>query len=121
MDPLNETARFNLAVCYLLQGNYQQGWPAYEDRWNYQHLKGTLPNLAQPRWTGEDLSGKTILIIGEQGLGDTIQFSRFILTLKEMGAQVIMVVDAGMVGLFGPINTFAYNDASCLSMIIGLQ
>ena len=110
MDPSNETARFNLAVCLLLQGNYQQGWPAYEDRWNFAHLKGTLPNLAQPRWTGEDLSGKTILVIGEQGLGDTIQFSRFTLTLREMGAQVIMVVDAGMVGLFGP-GTFAYNDA----------
>jgi tetratricopeptide (TPR) repeat protein len=60
IDSKNETARFNLAVCYLLQGNYQQGWPAYEDRWNFEHLKGVLPDLPRPRWTGQDLKNKTI-------------------------------------------------------------
>jgi len=101
LDPANETARFNLAVCYLLQGNYQQGWPAYEDRWNYQHLKGTLPNFSQPRWTGQELADKTVLVIGEQGLGDTIQFVRFCTDLVRKGAQVVLVVDAGLVSLFG--------------------
>jgi tetratricopeptide (TPR) repeat protein len=109
IDPGNETARFNLAVCLLLQGNYQQGWTAYEDRWTFEHLKGALPNLPQPRWSGQDLSGKTILVIGEQGLGDTIQFSRFTLTLKQMGAQVVLVVDATVVSLFGP-DTVAFGD-----------
>ena len=101
LDPASETARFNLAVCYLLQGNYQQGWPAYEDRWNYQHLKGTLPNFPQPKWTGQELANKTILVIGEQGLGDTIQFVRFCTDLVRKGAQVVLVVDAGLVSLFG--------------------
>jgi hypothetical protein len=109
IDPTNETARFNLAVCYLLQGNYAQGWPAYEDRWNYEHLKGALPQLPQPRWSGQDLKDKTILVIGEQGLGDTIQFARFVLNLQQLGATVVMVVDPNMVGLFGP-GTIAYND-----------
>lgn len=110
IDPSNETAKFNLAVCLLLQGNYHQGWPAYEDRWTFEHLKDALPQLPQPRWTGQDLSGKTILVIGEQGLGDTIQFSRFTSTLKEMGARVVLVVDATMVSLFGP-GTVAFGDA----------
>jgi hypothetical protein len=101
IDPANETARFNLAVCHLLQGNYAQGWPAYEDRWNFQHLRGALPDLPQPRWTGQNLSGKTILVIGEQGLGDTIQFARFCDTLIEQGAKVLLVVDASLVSLFG--------------------
>ena len=101
LDPASETARFNLAVCYLLQGNYQQGWPAYEDRWNYQHLKGTLPNFTQPRWTGQELADKTVLVIGEQGLGDTIQFVRFCTDLVRKGAQVVLVVDPGLVSLFG--------------------
>ena len=101
LDPASETARFNLAVCYLLQGNYQQGWPAYEDRWNYQHLKGTLPNFPQPKWTGQELADKTVLVIGEQGLGDTIQFVRFCTALVHKGAQVVLVVDAGLVSLFG--------------------
>ena len=101
LDPTSETARFNLAVCYLLQGNYQQGWPAYEDRWNYQHLKGTLPNFPQPKWTGQELADKTVLVIGEQGLGDTIQFVRFCTALVHKGAQVVLVVDPGLVSLFG--------------------
>ena len=101
LDPASETARFNLAVCYLLQGDYARGWPAYEDRWNYQHLKGTLPNFTQPRWTGQELANKTVLVIGEQGLGDTIQFVRFCTDLVRKGAQVVLVVDPGLVSLFG--------------------
>jgi len=101
IDPKNETARFNLAVCYLLQGNYKSGWLAYEDRWRFEHLKGALPQLPQPRWTGEDLTNKTVLVIGEQGLGDTIQFARFCDTLIAQGARVVLVVDAGLVSLFG--------------------
>lgn len=99
LDPTNETSKFNLAVCYLLMGNYQQGWPAYEDRWNFEHLKGALPNLPQPRWTGQSLVGKTILVIGEQGLGDTMQFLRFTTQLRQLGAQVVLVVDAAVVSL----------------------
>ena len=110
IDPANETARFNLAVCYLLQGNYQQGWPAYEDRWNFEHLKGALPDLPKPKWTGQDLTGKTILVIGEQGLGDTVQFARFIINLKTAGAKVVLTVADTMVSLFGP-GTFAFGDA----------
>jgi len=99
IDPANETARFNLAVCLLLQGNYQQGWPAYEERWNFEHLKDALPRLPQPRWTGEDLVEKTILVIGEQGLGDTVQFLRFVENLQQKGASVVLVVDPAVVSL----------------------
>jgi hypothetical protein len=109
LDPANETARFNLAVCYLLQGNYEQGWPAYEDRWNFEHLKGALPNLPKPKWTGQDLTDKTILVIGEQGLGDTVQFARFIINLKAAGANVVLTVASTMVSLFGP-GTLAFGD-----------
>ena len=109
IDPLNETARFNRAVSYLLMGDYARGWPAYEDRWNFEHLKGALPNLPKPKWTGQDLKDKTILVIGEQGLGDTIQFARFVINLKEAGADVILTVDRTMVSLFGP-GTIAFGD-----------
>lgn len=101
LDPGHNVARFNLAVSLLLQGNYQQGWPAYEARWNFEHLKGQLPNLPQPRWTGQDLTGKTILIVGEQGIGDTIQFARFVLDLQNKGAYVVLVVLDQLLSLFG--------------------
>ena len=84
------TPNFNLAVAYLLSGDYARGWPQYEHRWNFEHLAGTLPKHKQPRWTGQDLKDKTILITQEQGLGDTIQFVRFVFGLHTAGARVIL-------------------------------
>jgi len=104
LDPANITARFNLAVCYLLQGNYAQGWPAYESRWDYEHLAGTEPQYSQPRWRGEDLRGKTILVVGEQGHGDCIQFVRFVYNLHEQGAGVKLQVTDGLIPLLSSSN-----------------
>lgn len=102
LDPNNITAVFNLAVSYLLVGDYQKGWPLYESRWNYEHLAGTEPKFAQPRWKGEDLSGKTILVVGEQGHGDNIQFVRFCYNLHVMGAKVLLQVTDGLIPLLSP-------------------
>jgi tetratricopeptide (TPR) repeat protein len=99
LEPNNVTANFNLAVCYLLMGDYQRGWPAYETRWSYEHLAGTEPKYSQPRWRGEDLTGKTILVIGEQGHGDCIQFVRFVYNLHVMGAKVKLQVTDGLIPL----------------------
>jgi hypothetical protein len=100
LDPTNITAQFNLAVAYLLAGNYEQGWPQYENRWNYEHLKGLLPNFTQPRWRGEDVKGKTVFLVGEQGHGDIIMFGRFIQSVKDRGARVAIHVTEGLVPLF---------------------
>lgn len=99
LDPTNVTAQFNLAVSYLLSGDYQRGWPAYEARWNYEHLAGTEPKFVQPRWRGEDIKGKTILVIGEQGHGDCIQFVRFVYNLHLMGAKIKLQVTDGLIPL----------------------
>jgi hypothetical protein len=99
LDPRNITTRFNLAVTYLLKGDYAQGWPAYEARWDYEHLAGTEPKFAQPRWRGEALAGKTILVVGEQGHGDNIQFVRFLWNLHAQGARVKLQVTDGLVPL----------------------
>ena len=99
VDPNNVTARFNLAVSYLIQGDYARGWPAYEARWQYEHLAGSLPQHAQPRWTGQDLKDKTILVIGEQGHGDNIQFCRFLFNLHAGGARVLFQTTEGLIPL----------------------
>ena len=109
LDPTHITAQFNRAVALLLQGNYAEGWTAYESRWQFEHLNGLLPNLPKPRWTGQDLKGKTILVIGEQGLGDTIQFARFVIDLRAAGADVVLAVAGTMVSLFGP-DTISFRD-----------
>ena len=100
LAPTAVTPNFNLAVAYLLSGDYAKGWPQYEHRWNFEHLAGTLPNFAQPRWTGQDLRDKTILVCQEQGLGDTIQFARFIFGLHNAGARVILQVNDNLAPLF---------------------
>jgi hypothetical protein len=98
--PSAPTPNFNLAVCYLLAGDYARGWPQYEHRWNFEHLAGTLPKHEQPRWTGQDLKGKTILVCQEQGLGDVIQFSRFLYPLHAAGAKIILQVNNNLAPLF---------------------
>jgi hypothetical protein len=94
------TAEFNLAVAALLEGDYARGWPLYESRWRYEHLAGTLPQFPQPRWQGESIQDRTILVVGEQGHGDIIQMSRFLLHLYRQGARVILRTNANVLSLF---------------------
>ena len=103
LAPDHVTAQFNLAVAYLILGDYQNGWAAYESRWKYEHLNGALPNFSQPRWTGQDLKDKTILVCGEQGHGDNIQFIRFVGDLTARGAKVVVQVNENLAPLFNSI------------------
>jgi tetratricopeptide (TPR) repeat protein len=100
LEPTSATAQFNLAVALLQMGNYEHGWRQYETRWNYEHLAGQLPKYTQPRWTGQDLKDKTILVEGEQGHGDNIQFVRFIYNLHTMGAKIKLKVTDSLIPLF---------------------
>lgn len=102
LDPANVTAKFNLAIAYLAQGDYQRGWAEYEHRWNFEHLAGTLPQYSQPRWTGQDLQGKTVFVVGEQGHGDNIQFVRFLYNLHVMRAKITFATTDGLIPLFSP-------------------
>lgn len=100
IEPNNPVSQFNLAVALLMKGDYAQGWRQYETRWNYEHLAGTLPRFKQPRWTGQDLKNQTILVVGEQGHGDNIQFSRFLYPLHLMGATIKFSVTTSLVPLY---------------------
>ncbi|WP_323123451.1 tetratricopeptide repeat protein [Burkholderia alba] len=76
--------RFNLAILHLVRGNYALGWPEHEVRWQGSgELRGKLPALSGPRWRGEPLAGKTLLVWGEQGMGDLLQFCRYVPRLAE--------------------------------------
>ena len=80
---------FNLSILDLVQGNYARGWTNFESRWDgSSELRNSHPNFAAPRWNGEALRGKTLLLWGEQGFGDALQFSRFVPMLaKKVHAQ----------------------------------
>ena len=100
IDEKDSVAQFNLAVAYLLSGDLERGWKQYERRWKFEHLDGKLPQFSQPRWEGQDLSGKSIMITGEQGHGDNIQFCRFAEQLAQAGAKVYIGVDNNLKPLF---------------------
>ena len=102
LDPNSATAQFNLSVSYLAMGDYQRGWAQYEHRWNFEHLDGTLPKYNSPRWEGQDLQGKTILVVGEQGHGDNIQFVRFLYNLHVSGAVIKFATTDGLIPLLTP-------------------
>jgi tetratricopeptide (TPR) repeat protein len=100
IEPECTLAHWNRSVCLLLQGDFEQGWPAYEARWQHKKLQLTLRDYPQPRWTGaQSLKGKRILIYAEQGLGDTLQFARFLPSLIKLGALVSFEVHRPLVSL----------------------
>ncbi|VWB79502.1 TPR repeat-containing protein [Burkholderia lata] len=84
LAPGDASYRFNLAIVQLVRGNLAAGWRGHEARWDGAgELRGRRPVLPGPRWQGEPLAGKTLLVWGEQGLGDVLQFCRFVAPLAE--------------------------------------
>jgi len=77
LDPETTEAPNNLAMALLLQGDYADGWRAHEKRWLSRPLKLGLRPFTQPLWNG-GLEPKRLLIHAEQGLGDTLQFCRYL-------------------------------------------
>jgi len=90
LNPLDAEAHVNKGLLCLLQGQFAQGWRLYEWR---RRLTPLLFNSPLPQWQGGDgLNGKTLFVHAEQGLGDTIQFSRYVKLAEKLGARVILAV-----------------------------
>jgi tetratricopeptide (TPR) repeat protein len=95
-------AHWNLSLVQLLKGNFKDGWLGYEWRWKNEETNkiAGIRAFSQPLWLGEEpLVGKTILLYAEQGLGDTIQFCRYVPMVSALGAKVILEVPSSLVGL----------------------
>jgi len=95
LNPRCVDAHFGLAQALLLRGDWEEGWIEHEWRWQVKGAQRPRP-FAQPCWTGQDLTGKTILLYADQGLGDTIQFVRYVPLLARLGANVVLEVQAGL-------------------------
>ena len=83
-------AHSDRALTWLLAGDFKQGWAEYEWRWQTKQLRCFKPSFPQPLWDGSSLSGKTILLWAEQGLGDTLQFVRYAALVKQQGGTVLL-------------------------------
>jgi tetratricopeptide (TPR) repeat protein len=93
-------ASVNLGMILLMRGKMAEAWPHYEARWRVAPLSEQSQLPPETRWTGEqDLEGKTILLLAEQGLGDTVQFCRYAPMVAKLGAKVILAVPASLARL----------------------
>jgi tetratricopeptide (TPR) repeat protein len=93
LDPDNAVIDWNMALLHMLTGNFAAGWIGREARWQVPALPVAYPKFSQPMWLGgEAIEGKTILVSADEGLGDTIQFGRYVAMLAERGARVVLVV-----------------------------
>jgi tetratricopeptide (TPR) repeat protein len=102
VDPAG--AEWNQALLQLLLGNFEAGWAGREARWKVPSLQLARYNFSQPMWLGkEPIAGKTILIYQEEGLGDTIQFARYVPMVAAQGARVILMVADTLVPLLSKL------------------
>lgn len=90
-DPSYVDGHLVLGMALLKAGQLEEGWKEYEWRWKSHQLPAR--QLKCPEWNGEDLTNKTILVYGEQGLGDIIQFSRYVRVLGKQFPKAKIIVE----------------------------
>ena len=91
-DPQHAGALYNLALLQLRLGDWEHGWTNYEARWRFREVHRTPMIFRQPRWRGDVLQGKRVLLHAEQGLGDAIQFCRYAAMVAARGGDAILQV-----------------------------
>jgi tetratricopeptide (TPR) repeat protein len=87
LNPRSAPAHHNLGMILLQGGRFAEAWPEWE--WRFQADPSIARNLAKPLWRGEPLNGRTLLVHSEQGIGDAIQFCRYLRFLPRDGRIVV--------------------------------
>jgi tetratricopeptide (TPR) repeat protein len=104
IDPDNAVADWNMALLHMLKGNFEAGWTGREARWRATRLPVAYPKFSEPMWLGEgSIEGRTVLVRADEGLGDTIQFARYVPMLEARGARVILVVEEALCTLLSSL------------------
>jgi tetratricopeptide (TPR) repeat protein len=116
IDPGDAQADWDLSLLHMLTGNFEAGWAGREARWKAHSV--VHPKLSEPIWLGkESIEGKTILICSDEGLGDSIQFARYVPMVAARGARVILVVDDAMYPLLSTLSGVAQSFSKSASML----
>jgi tetratricopeptide (TPR) repeat protein len=94
-DPGNAEAHLNIAINRLRLGDFQRGWSEYEWRWKCASQNLADRRFDKPLWLGaEPIAGKVVLLHNDQGLGDAMQFCRYVTRLSNLGAELILEIDS---------------------------
>lgn len=109
LEPNSSEAHYNIAQLALLLGDFEAGWPEYEWRRMIQEARAVdTRQLPLPPWFGDHtLTGKRIFIHAEQGLGDTIQFCRYVRLVADLGAHVALEVQPPLASLLANLDGVA--------------
>lgn len=105
----NKKALWAKSLLELRLGNYKEGFKDYEARITARTIKGVKvypQKFPAPWYNGEPLKGKTVFMFSEQGIGDTIMFTRFLPWLRDQGCKIYLVCRLDMVGLFWEFGEF---------------
>jgi hypothetical protein len=104
IEPDCVDARWNRSVAELGLGEWRRGWQDYEHRWSKKEFAKHRRAFSAPLWLGDQpLQGRTVLLHAEQGLGDTIQFVRYVPMVARMGAEVLLEVQPALKSLLASI------------------
>jgi tetratricopeptide (TPR) repeat protein len=101
--PHNVHAHWNLAAATLLSGDLPRGFAEYEWRKRHDRFRRDFVNLPGPLWDGGDPRGCTILIRAEQGLGDTVQFARYLAEIVQRGGKPVLACEPSLIPLLQSI------------------
>jgi hypothetical protein len=101
LQPNHAMAHFNRGTVALKQGRYREGWLDYE--WRAYCGLVQWPAIPRPRWDGCPLHGRSILVHTEQGLGDVLQFIRFLPELARRGARIVFACQRALHALLRPL------------------
>jgi Flp pilus assembly protein TadD len=106
IDPDNVHAHWNLATARLLDGDLPRGLAEYEWRKRHDLFRRDFINLPGPIWDGADPDGRVILVHAEQGLGDTIQFARYLPLIAQRGGTPILACEPSLIPLLSTIQGY---------------
>jgi tetratricopeptide (TPR) repeat protein len=90
IDPAPAHVHLNLALALLLAGEFSEGWREYDWRFEVEAYKSDYRYRDRKIWDGKSFKGKCLLVHDDQGLGDTLQFVRYLPLVKKMGGTVIL-------------------------------
>jgi len=97
-QPDYDEALWNLAITRLVMGDFARGWWDYEKRWLRRTAKARP--FSFPRWEGQPLEGRTLLVYGEQGLGDEIMFASCLPDVMALGGRCVVECDPRLAPIF---------------------